>query len=93
MTRISKILKFSEQKCFAKQRKWIRFSKFQLPIGSFLDAVQECAVEKKFRENFFFPIHFRISKSAHLDKKDQDGRPQLRPKLHRCAVKFERIGR
>ena len=75
LTRVSKNPKFSKQKRFAKRRKRIRFSKIQLPLGSFLDAVQEYAVEIFFPENFFFVIHFRISKSGHLGIFFQDGRP------------------
>ena len=45
---------------------------------------------KFFFEKFFFEIHFRISKSVHLGIFCQDGRPQVRPILHRCAVKFEK---
>ena len=52
MTRVSKTPKFSEQKRFAKRRKRIGFSKFQLLFGSFLDAIYEFAVEN------FFVFHF-----------------------------------
>ena len=41
-------------------------------------------------DKIFFAIHFRISQSVHLGEKAQDGRTQVRPKLHRCAVKLQK---
>ena len=43
-----------------------------------------------FRQKFLFAINFRISESTHLGKKAQEGRPQVRPKLYQCAVKFQK---
>ena len=56
MTRVSKIDVFSQLESFAKLRNRIRFSKFQMPYGSFFDAVHKNAVEIGFREISFFAI-------------------------------------
>ena len=56
MTRVSKIDVFSQLEPFAKLRNRIRFSKFQMPYGSFFDAVHKNAVEIGFREISFFAI-------------------------------------
>ena len=54
MIRVSKIDVFSQLEPFAKLRNRIRFSKFQMPYGSFSDAVHKNAVEIRFREISFF---------------------------------------
>ena len=56
MTRVSKIDVFSQLEPFAKLRNPIRFLKFQMPYGSFFDAVHKNAVEIGFREISFFAI-------------------------------------
>ena len=56
MTRVSKIDVFSQLEPFAKLRNRIGFSKFQMPCGSFCDAVHKNAVEIRFREIAFFAI-------------------------------------
>ena len=56
MTRVSKMYVFSQLEPFAKLRNRIRFSKFQMPYGSFVNAVHKNAVEIGFREISFFVI-------------------------------------
>ena len=60
LTRVSKIEVFSQLEPFAKLRNRIRFPKFQMPYGSFFDAVHKNAVEIGFREISFFAIFKRI---------------------------------
>ena len=59
LTRVSKIAVFSQLAPFAKRPKRIGFSKFQMPYGSFFNAVHKSAVGFGFRENSFFAILFR----------------------------------
>ena len=56
MTRGSKIDVFSQLEPFAKLRNRIRFSKFQMPYGSFFDAVHKNAVKIGFCKISFFAI-------------------------------------
>ena len=56
MTHVSKIDFFPQLEPFAKLRNRIRFSKFQMPYGSFFNAVHKNAVEFGFREISFFAI-------------------------------------
>ena len=56
MTRVSKIDVFSQLEPFAKLRNRIHFSKFQMPYGSFLDAVRKNADEIAVREISFSAI-------------------------------------
>ena len=55
-TRVSKFDVFSQLEPFAKLRNRICFSKFQMPYGSFFNAVHKNAVEIGFREISFFAI-------------------------------------
>ena len=59
LTRVSKIAVFLQLAPFAKRPKRIGFSKFQMPYGSFLNAVHKSAIGFGFRENSFFAILFR----------------------------------
>ena len=59
LTRVSKIAVFSQLAPFAKRPKRISFPKFQMPYGSFFNAVHKSAVRFEFRENSFFAILFR----------------------------------
>ena len=56
MTGVSKIDVFSQLELFAKLQNRIRFLKFPMPYGSFLDAVLKNAVEIGFGEILFFAI-------------------------------------
>ena len=69
MTRVSKIDVFSQLEPFAKLRNRIRFSKFQIPYGSFFNAVHKNAVEIGFRGISFFAIFKRISGFWPIKKK------------------------
>ena len=59
LTRVSKIPVFPQLAPFVKRPKQIGFSKFQMPYGSFLNAVHKLAVGFRFRKNPFFAILFR----------------------------------
>ena len=69
LTRVSKIDVFSQLEPFAKLRNRIRFSKLQMPYGSFFDAVHKNAVELGFRKISFFAIFKRISGFCPVKKK------------------------
>ena len=62
LTRVSKIPAFPQLAPFAKRPKRIGFSKFQMPYGSFLNAVHKSAVGLGFREHSFFTILFGAPK-------------------------------
>ena len=56
MTRILKIVVFSQLEHFAKLLNPIRLSKFQMPHGLFFDAIHKNAVQIGFRQISFFAI-------------------------------------
>ena len=85
LTRDSKIDVFSQLEPFAKLRNRIRFSKFQMPYGSFFDAVHKNAVEIGFREISFFAILKRISGFWPEKKKSPIQPCRDRPAIHKCA--------
>ena len=61
VTRVSKIPIFPKLETFAELQNWIRFSKFQMPYGSFFRAVHKKALAIEFREVSFLAIFKRLS--------------------------------
>ena len=57
-TRVSKLAVFPQLEPFAKRPKRVGFAKFQMPYGSFFNAVHKSAVGFRFRQNSFFAILF-----------------------------------